>query len=150
VAEQGKVTIKTGGHPPMKGVWVVIERPDGAIEEHIGPLGKWARSNDTGKVIQIQDKHGKVIPVFDSDFHQAVLDKLMPFDGQNARDVAKAMTPEDLRADSTLALRKLAAGLANVSARVIRRQDRAEAGRLFAVWLADIELAQMKIRVIPE
>ncbi len=150
MAERGKVTIRTGGHPPMKGVWAVIERKDGGIEEHIGPLGKWARAKDTGKVIHVFDDGGKPVPVFDSDFHEAVLKVLMPFDGQNARDVAMALTPDALKADKTLALRKLTAALGNVSARVIRRQDRAERGRMFAVWLADIELAQMHIRVLPE
>jgi hypothetical protein len=145
-------------------VWIWIKREDGAIEEHIGPIGRWLRGPD-GKIVQrINPDTREVEAVADSEFARNVVKLVGEYDGQNARDVGKSLRKKDLAADETGALRKLATGLLSTAQRVTERQRRAEQKVLRtqidgtveeepgmrAIWLADYELTRMTVHVRAE
>jgi hypothetical protein len=144
-------------------IWIWITREDGAVEEHIGPLGRWLRGPDGKVVMRIRDT-GEVEAVADSDFARAVMKAVGGFNGQNARDVGKSLRKKDLTLDETGALRKLATGLLSVAQRVTERQRRAEQKvlrtqidgtqeqepGLRAIWLADYEMVRMTVHVRAE
>jgi len=140
----------------MDRVWAWVERSDGQIEQHIGPFERGLRDKD-GK--RLTDQHGN--PLWDTAFADDVMKVVGGFHKQNAYDVASGMSDKDVQRDTTGALRSVALALVDISARVIARQNRAESrqmvdagGRpmighppLRAMWLADIELANMKVHV---
>ncbi len=144
----------------MQRVWIWVTRnADGQVEQHVGPFEQPARDKQGRR---LTDEHGQALS--DSTYAEAVHKAVAGYDEQNARDVAAGLESRDLERDKTGATRSLAQALADISARVIDRQQRAESraqveqgGRaiagfppLRAIWLADIELAQMTIHVRAE
>ena len=143
----------------MQQVWLWVVRSDGQVEQHVGPLEQWARGKD-GQVLH--DESGA--PLRSTEYAEAVHKVLAGFHKQNAYDVASGISARELERDKTGALRRVVVALAEIGARVVQRQERAESaarveagGRalpgappLRAAWLADIELAQMTIHVRAE
>jgi hypothetical protein len=132
----------------MNRVWLYIERSDGQIERYLGPFERWLLDSQGEKVC---DERGR--PRYDETYAQAVYARVKGFDGASAYDVAEALAKEGpkLLKEETGVLSKLALVLVEeVTQRVQQRQLRAERGTLRAAWLADIELAAMKVRVKAE
>ena len=132
----------------MQRVWIWIERDDGQVERHIGPFERWQR-NASGE--KMHDEHGR--PLYDEAFAGAVYERVESFHGASAYDVADALAKDrkKLAKDETGVLAKLALALVEeVTERVRERQRRATQGTLRAAWLADIELAAMKVYVRAE
>lgn len=130
----------------MNRVWLWIERPKKDelgqivgmdVERHVGPFERYVRTQDGRNIILGTDE------VYVSE----VMRLLGGYDGQNAWDVAKDITPDAIVNDKTGALRHVAEALMEVAKRAIEREQRAELGKLRAVWLADYDLAQMVVRV---
>lgn len=140
----------------MRQVWLWVVRNDGQVEQHVGPFARYKRGSD-GKVVK--DAAGE--PVFDEEYAAAVWKLLEGFDKQNAYDVAESLTKKELGKDKTGALVYVGTAMAEIVQRVLARQQRAEsrarveagsspipgAPPLRAGWLADIELANMKVHV---
>lgn len=140
----------------MQQVWLWVERNDGQIEQHVGPFNLRARDAQGRPLV---DQYGDAL--LDEKFAGEVHKVLAGFHGQNAYDVAKSLDRRNVEKDKTGALRRVAVALAEISARVVTRQQRAESASrveagnsplpghppLRALWLADIELAQMKVYV---
>jgi len=140
-------------------VWIWVTRSDGQVEQHVGPFERRARDKQ-GR--PLTNEYGQAL--LDEAYAEAVKKAVSGYDEQNARDVAAGLESRDLERDKTGAVRALAQALSDISARVVDRQQRAESrslvdagGRalqghppLRALWLADIELAQMTIHVRAE
>lgn len=146
----------------MDRVWVWIERQDGQVERHIGPFERYVRDKEGRTVSTIVD--GRPKPVYDEKYVAAVMKQVGGFEGQNAYDVARSLDPDQIKADKTGVLERVAAGLLEVAERVVERQRRAERRvqrvkmdgsvseepQLRALWLVDMEFAGMKVRVRAE
>lgn len=137
----------------MRGVAVWIDRshPDGhrEAEAHLGgaaPFIRWLRDRKTGRVVT--DDQGR--PVADPAYAHGIAKLLLPYNEQNARDVALDLDARKIRADKTGCLRALAVVLAEIAERSVARQRRGERGVQRAVWLADLDLAQMVVHVRAE
>jgi len=140
----------------MQRVWMWVQRNDGQIEQHVGPFQAHLRGPD-GKVLK--DENGD--PRYDEKFAGDVHKLLGGFDKRTAYDVAEALTKKDVDRDKTGTLMRVGVAMAEIAARVIVRQQRAESAArvetggqplyrhppLRAGWLADIELANMKVHV---
>lgn len=132
-------------------VWIDRPHPEGhrEAEAHLGgaaPFLRWLRDPRTGKVAK--DENDRPLP--DAAHTEQIAALLLPYNGQNARDVALDLKPGEVAADTTGVLRALAQALADIAHRAIVRQQRAEQGKMRAVWLADFELAQMVVHVRAE
>lgn len=129
----------------MRFVWLWVTRPDGQVEQHIGPLGRYLRESD-GRALT--DEHGE--PRYDEAFAAACLKLVDGYAGRSARDVALDITPKAIAKDKTGALQTVATALTEIADRVVVRQRRGQQGRMRAVWLADFELEQMTVNVRAE
>lgn len=128
----------------MNQVTVWVEREPGVVEQHVDPpFYRWLTDKWTGRGLMTPT--GEWIK--DEGYAQNVWELLKGYDGMTAHDVAHDIKPNDVLRDETGALRVLAGTLAEVADRVSRRQGRASSGRMRAVWLADVELANMTVRV---